>query len=307
MATPFRGVHTREALLFEGPMGWSEWSPFLEYDDEEAKTWLSSAIAFAYEPRPKQLRELIPINATLPAVNPESVEAVLSRFGSFSTVKIKVAEPGENQDDDMARIVACHLAYPEAKIRLDANGNYTVAATVRLAQELADRGVTIEYFEQPVRTIEELAEARTALNPLGFLVAADESIRKASDPLEVARREAADILVIKVAPLGGISKALAICAQAGLPSVVSSALDTSVGLSMGLHLAASLPNLEYACGLGTSNLFIDDVCEPPLRTQDGFMRVTEVAPSTAQLSRLAAESERSSWWLNRLERCFELL
>ena len=307
MRTRFRGVTTREALLFEGPNGWAEWSPFTEYADEEAAVWLAAAIEFAYGAEPALVRTEIGINATLPAVSPAEVAGALAPFGNFRTVKIKVAEPGQSIDDDLARIAEVRRLFPNARIRLDANGGYEVEQAVALGRALAESGAPIDYLEQPVKTIGELAEVRLKLKHLGILVAADESVRKVSDPLAVAHAGAADILVIKAAPLGGINRALSVIREAGLPAVISSGLETSIGISMGLHLAGALPQLDYDCGLGTAALLADDVCDEPLIPIDGILKVCRVVPSPAKLQALAASADRTTWWLERLERCHKLL
>ena len=307
MRTRFRGVMQREALLFEGPNGWAEWSPFLEYSDDESAVWLTAAVDFAYGDLPPMVRSRIGVNATLPAVGAELVESVLAPFGDFRTVKIKVAEPGQKMADDLARVRAVVAAYPGVRIRLDANGGYSIAGAMQLAHRLSHAGIELDYFEQPVATVEELTELKPHLNKLGYKQAADESVRKAADPLAVARAGAADLLVIKAAPLGGVRRALEIVAEAGLPAVVSSALDTSVGISMGLHLAAALPQLDYDCGLGTVALLTDDVTDQPLIPTNGYLESGRASVSQAKLDKLAAPSERTEWWLARLERCLELL
>lgn len=305
--TKFRGLNLREALLFEGPNGWAEWSPFVEYPDEEASVWLKAAIEFAYWPPIKTLRNQISVNATLPAVAPTEVAGVLQRFGEFQTVKIKVAEAGQSIDDDLARISAAVEYAPLANIRLDANGGYSVEQALQLANELTEELFEIEYLEQPVATIAEMAELRLRLKTFGLKIAADESVRKVSDPVAVAHAGAADILVLKAAPLGGISPALQISRDANLPVVVSSALETSVGISMGLHLAASLPQLNFDCGLATASLLAADVTEQPLLPIDGKIEVRRVEVSNQLLNKHAANQERTEWWRARLERCFKLI
>lgn len=304
LRTKFRGVIEREMLLFEGPSGWAEWSPFVEYSDAEAAVWLEAAIEFAYGSFTPSHRTEIPVNATLPAVAAEQVAAVLERFGKFSTVKIKVAEPGQGLDEDMARINAVAETHPNVKIRLDANGGFDVETAVKLAQHVAQAGINFDYFEQPVNTIAEMAALKRKLAPLGIKIAADESVRKASDPLAVAQAGAADILVLKVAPLGGIDRALTIAAQAGLPVVVSSALDSSVGLSMGAHLAAALPNLEFDCGLATGALLAGDVARNPIKPVDGKIEVSRVEVDPTKLDIFEAEDHRIDWWVERLERAY---
>lgn len=305
--TKFRGLNQREALLFEGPNGWAEWSPFIEYPDEEAAVWLQAAIEFAYAPPLKTLHEQIAVNATLPAVAPTEVAGVLQRFDKFNTIKIKVAEPGQSIEDDLARITAAAEFAPLANIRLDANGGYSVEQALQLAHELAEGLFEIEYLEQPVATIAEMAELRLKLKTFGLKIAADESVRKVSDPIAVAHAGAADILVLKAAPLGGISRALQISSEAGLPVVVSSALETSVGISMGAHLAASLPQLNFDCGLATASLLAADVTEQPLLPIDGKIEVRRVEVSRKLLEKYAANQERTEWWLARLERCLKLI
>ena len=307
LRTKFRGLEEREVLLFEGPNGWAEWSPFIEYPDEEAAVWLNAALDFAYGSLPQLHRHRIPVNATLPAVAPDLVEKVLNNFGEFSTVKIKVAETGQGLQDDLDRIFKVRQLYPEAKIRLDANGGYDIATATLLANAMYENGVPLEYLEQPVESIAEMAELKLQVNRFGIKIAADESVRKVSDPLAVAQANAADILVLKAAPLGGINRALEIAAEAELPVVISSALDSSVGLSMGAYLAASIPDLEFDCGLATSALLAGDVTREPLRAESGFIDVRRVEVDKSKLEIFKAQDHREDWWLERLERVYKLL
>ena len=304
MATRFRGVGTREALLFEGPEGWAEFSPFLEYDDAEAATWLAAAIDFAFRTQPAPLRDRIPVNATVPAIEAARVPEVLARFAGCRTAKVKVAEPGQTLADDIARVRAVREAMgAEGRIRIDANGLWNVDEAEHAVHALNE--FDLEYVEQPCASVEELADLRRRVKYMGIPIAADESVRKSSDPLAVARAKAADLLVIKAQPLGGVTHALQIVTAAGLPVVVSSALDTAVGLSQGTALAAALPSLEYDCGLGTSSLFLDDVAE--LRPVDGSISADRVTPDASALERLTASDERRDWWLERLTRCHQVL
>ncbi|GAT72095.1 L-alanine-DL-glutamate epimerase [Microbacterium sp. HM58-2] len=304
MAARFRGVDVREALLFEGPEGWAEFSPFIEYEDAEAATWLAAAIDFAWTPQPAPVRDRIGVNATVPAVPASQVAAVLARFAGCRTAKVKVAEPGQTLADDVARVRAVREAMgPEGRIRVDANGAWNVDEAEHAVHALAE--CDLEYVEQPCATVPELAELRRRVKYMGIPVAADESIRKSSDPLAVARAGAADLIVIKAQPLGGVTHALQIVTAAGLPAVVSSALDTAVGLSQGAALAAALPSLEYDCGLGTASLFLDDVADR--RPVDGSIPAGRVTPGAATIDRLAASDERRDWWMARLARCHEVL
>ncbi|WP_285245523.1 o-succinylbenzoate synthase [Pseudarthrobacter sp. fls2-241-R2A-127] len=307
MRVKFRGIMGRESLLLRGPAGWGEFCPFPEYGDAEASRWLAAAIEAGWQGFPAPLRTSVPVNATVPAVPADRVPEVLARFGRVDAVKVKVAERGQSLDDDAARLEAVRAALPDAAIRVDANGGWDVPGAVAALTRLA--AVGLEYAEQPVPTIEGLAEVRTRLRDAGtpVLIAADESVRKETDPLRVARAGAADLIVVKVAPLGGVGRALDIVAQAGLPAVVSSALDTSVGIRAGLALAGALPHLPYACGLGTVSLFESDITLDPLVADDGAIGLRDAVPDAGLLERFAAPAERRDWWLARLRRVHALL
>lgn len=309
MHVRFRGVTTREAVLIEGPHGWGEFSPFVEYDDAEAAPWLASAIEAAWSGWPSPVRDRVAVNATVPAVAAGAVPGILARFDGCTTVKVKVAEPGQTLADDVARVAAVRAARPGARIRVDANGAWSPAEALTALTRLAE--VTVEYAEQPCATVDELVELRRLLDRADVAVplAADESIRKASDPLAVARTGAVDVAVVKVPPLGGVRATLAIAEQLaalGVRLVISSALDTSVGLAAGVAAAAALPTEPYASGLGTAALFAADVCDPPLLPAGGALPALAAAP-TPDLVRLQAPPDRRRWWLERLERCSALL
>ncbi|WP_175988358.1 o-succinylbenzoate synthase [Microbacterium tenebrionis] len=304
MTTRFRGVDEREALLFEGPQGWAEFSPFVEYADAEAAVWLAASIDYAWNTQPAPVRERIPVNATVPAVGAERVAEVLARFPGCRTAKVKVAESRQSLADDVDRVHAVREALgPEGRVRIDANANWNVDEAERALHALAE--FDLEYAEQPCASVEELAELHRRVKYMGIPIAADESIRKAEDPLAVARAGAADLIVIKAQPLGGIRRALEIVSEAGLAAVVSSALDTAVGLSQGAALAAVPPPLGYDCGPGTGALFAEDVAD--LSPVDGAIPVGRVTPDAARLDRLAASDDRRDWWLDRLRRCHALL
>lgn len=308
--TRFRGIGVREAVIFEGPKGASEFSPFVEYADQEAGRWLAAAIEFGWGEVPAPLRERIDVNATVPAVSAEEVPGVLARFPGCRTAKVKVAERGQSLADDIARVAAVRLALGDtANVRVDANGGWSVAEAFDALTQLA--AFDLDYAEQPCATVAELAELRELLARSGPVVriAADESVRKAEDPLAVARAGAADLIVVKAQPLGGIAPALRIIAEAQLPVIVSSALDTSVGISMGLHLAAALPEgaLAGACGLGTVALLAGDVAAEPLIPADGALPVRRAALDAAALAEFRAAPERERWWRERIERCYGAL
>lgn len=305
MRVRFRGITAREAVVFEGPAGWGEFGPFPEYDDAEAALWLRAGIEAAYEGFPAPLRDAVPVNATVPAVGPSRVPEILARFPGCRVAKVKVAETGQTLAQDLARVAAVREAMPDGAIRVDANGGWTVDQAERAIARLLEGG-PLDYAEQPCVTVEDLAEVRRRLGG-ACDVAADESIRRADDPMRVAELGAADVAVVKVAPLGGVRSVLdvaaALKAAAGVRVTVSSALDTAVGLSAGIAAAACIPD-GNAAGLGTGGFFTADLGEHPL--VDGALRVRTVAPTEAQLAAVEVTGERREWWLDRLRRCHAL-
>lgn len=312
MRVRFRGVDAREAVLVQGPAGWGEFAPFVEYPDAEAAAWLASAVDSAWRPWPPPVRTDVPVNATVPAVGPEQVAGVLARFEGCTTVKVKVAERGQRLADDVARVAQVRsLLGPAGRVRVDANGAWSVEQALEALTALSRHG--LEYAEQPCGTVPELAELRVRLARAGVdvPVAADESIRRADDPFAVAAAAAADVAVVKVAPLGGVRRALdvavALRRDHGLPVVVSSALDTAVGIAAGLATAAALPDLPYACGLATGALLDRDVADAPGVPRGGTLSPGRVAPDAERLAELAAPRHRRDWWLERLARCHALL
>ena len=309
LRTKFRGLTERELLVFEGPNGWSEWAAFTEYDDEEAATWLQAAIEWGFEDLPEPVRKQVPVNAILPAVATEDVSKVLGRAGAFSTVKIKVADPKQNAADDLARILEVRNSYPNVKLRLDANGGYTVLQALDLIAELEKSSIDLEFFEQPVATIAELAELRIEITKRGqnVKIAADESVRRASDPLAVEFAGAADLLVLKSAPLGGIASALAVASSSQLEVCASSAMQSSIGLAAELHFASCLPELNYDAGLGTGFLFGGDLTADRLIPENGILELRRPEINTSSLEILKAEDHRYDWWIARLERCSRIL
>jgi O-succinylbenzoate synthase len=300
MRVRFRGITVREIALIDGPAGWGEFGAFLEYEPAEAAHWLAAGVEAAYGEPPSPLRDRIPINATVPAVTADEVPAVLSRFPGARTAKVKVAEPGQSLADDVARVNAVRKLVPT--VRVDANGGWSVDEAAEAARALTADG-PLEYIEQPCATVPDLAELRRRID---VPIAADESIRKADDPLRVVREGAADVAVLKVAPLGGVAKLLDIAKQIEIPIVVSSALDSAVGIGQGLLAAAALPELRHACGLGTGGLFVEDVAAP-VAPVDGYLPVGLVTPDRARLAALAAPPERRQWWVDRVRACHRLM
>lgn len=294
----FRGITRREGVLIVGPAGWGEFAPFLEYGDAEARSWWAAAEEAATLGWPAPVREQVPVNCIVPAVTAERAAAIV-RASGCRTAKVKVAEQGQGLADDLARVAAVREALgPEGRVRVDANGGWSAAEAVAAVRAL-DAEVGLEYVEQPCQRVEDLARVRRETD---VLVAADESIRKADDPYRVAELEAADIAVLKVAPSGGVRACLTIAEQIGLPIVVSSAVDSSVGLAAGLALAAALPELPYACGLGTQALLENDVVADPLAPVDGLLSVRRPVPDLERLRAVRADDERTAWWLDRVAR-----
>lgn len=287
MRTRFRGITRREGALIHGPAGWGEFSPFAEYGPGESSRWLAAAQEAAFEGWPTPVRDRIPVNVTVPAVGPEQAHELV-RASGCRTAKIKVAERGQVDADDEARVEAVRDAIGGGRVRIDVNGGWDVDHAVQMIKRL-DR-FDLEYVEQPCATLEELARVRRLVD---VPIAADESIRRAEDPFRVVAAEAADIAVLKVQPLGGVRNALKIAEAVGLPVVVSSALETSVGLAAGLALAAALPKLPYACGLATLSLLAGDVTGDGLAVEDGMIAVRRPEVDDEALRRY--EIDGSAW------------
>jgi O-succinylbenzoate synthase len=297
MRTRFRGITVREGLLLRGDGGWGEWSPFLEYAAAEAAPWLRCAEEAAAGDWPEAVRDSVPVNVTVPAVDPERAHAIVTA-GGCRTAKVKVAEPGQTLADDQARVEAVRDALgPGGRIRVDANGAWDIADAVAAITVLDRAASGLEYVEQPCASVEDLASVRRRV---GVPIAADESIRRAADPYRVRDLEAADVAVLKVQPLGGVRACLRIAEDIGLPVVVSSALETSVGIAAGVALAAALPELPYACGLATVQLLTDDVVHSSLLPVDGALPVGRPVVDEAALARLSADPERVAHWEARL-------
>ena len=291
--TNFRGIDVREVALFKGQFGWAEFSPFLEYDDAEAAHWLASAIEAATTPRPQLFRTSVAVNGTIPALNDANqLKAIVESFPGVKSFKVKV---GNNPAEDLARVDVIRHLRPEAKIRIDVNGLWDVDQAEQFLIAVGD----IEYVEQPCATIEELRELkkRTSVKIVG-----DEILRKADNPFDIDLTGAVDYLMLKVQPLGGIKRAHAIAVHHKLPVVVSSALESAVGIKYGLELAASFNELNFDCGLGTGSLLAKDVAQLPII--DGKIEITDLEP---QLDGLDVAPDRYEWWKNRIMRTAELL
>lgn len=290
----FRRVEDRAGVLVRGPHGWGEFSPFPEYPPTVAARWASAADEAAHGRWPRAVRTRIPVNSIVPAVPPAQAHALVRAAGA-ATAKVKVAEPGQTLADDIARCEAVRDALgPSGRLRIDANAAWDVAAAVAAVRALSR--FDLEYVEQPVTTLAEMAQLRRRVDvPL----AADESVRTAEDPLRIAGLGAADVVVLKVQPLGGVLPAMRVAEAAGLPAVVSSAVETSVGLAAGVALAAALPELPYACGLGTSSLLAGDVTDVPLAPVGGWLDVRRPEPSAELLERWRADGRLAAQLLGR--------
>lgn len=312
LAEPFRGVTHREGVVIQGPSGFGEFAPFLEYDDVTCARWLASTIEASYGSWPVPRRSHIPVNAIVPAADPHTAARIAYRAfvgDGCRTVKVKVAERGQTLDDDVERVAAVRsaqqsAAVPNPRIRVDANGAWSVDEAAIAIRELDAVAGGLEYVEQPCATLDELSELRRRV---AVPIAADESIRNAGDPIRVARAGAVDIVVVKVPPIGGVRLALEVVAAAGIHVVVSGAMDSSVGLAAGIALAGAVDDLPYACGLGTGALLADDLVAHTVRPQGGTLAVRRIDPDAQKLADAADRlgAERAAWWRDRLTRAWE--
>jgi O-succinylbenzoate synthase len=297
--TNFRGISVREVALFKGEYGWGEFSPFLEYSEAECAPWLRCAIEAATKPRPQLFRQTIKVNGTLPALNdPDEIEGIVNSFPGVTTFKVKV---GDNLSEDIARLAKVRALRPEAKLRIDVNGNWSVADAVTNLRAIYENIGPLEYVEQPCATVEELRELKEKLH-INIPIAGDEVLRKVRDPFAIDLKGALDILMLKVQPLGGIERAHKLAEHHKLPVVVSSALESAVGINYGLILAASFPEMNLDCGLGTGSLLATNVAELPII--DGQIQIREFEP---EFSGHEVASERYEWWKNRVMKTAELL
>ena len=297
--TNFRGVTNREVALMQGSQGWGEFSPFLEYDDNECRPWLASAIEAATVARPARYRDAVAINGTIPELNDEEeIKALMHIYAGAKTFKVKV---GRNLSEDVVRVARVFSNAPKAAIRVDVNGLWSVDEALTHLYAYYEEIGPLEYVEQPCATVEELRELKSKIN-FPLRIAADEIIRKAADPFAVDLEGAADLLMLKVQPLGGIQRSLDITAHHRLPVVVSSALESAIGIEYGLELAASIKELTFDCGLATGSLLASDVAEHEIT--DGKITLGQISP---QLDGLDVSAERYEWWKNRIMRVGKLI
>ncbi|WP_448073462.1 o-succinylbenzoate synthase [Georgenia yuyongxinii] len=298
LRTRFRGLTVRDGVLLHGDAGWGEVSPFWDYDAAESAAWLRAGLEAAERGWPEPVRDSVPVNVTVPAVGPERAARIVAASGGCTTAKVKVAEPGQSLAQEQERLEAVRDALgPAGRIRIDANAGWDLDTAVDRLGHLDRAAGGLEYAEQPCASVADLAALRRRSH---VPIAADESIRRAADPLAVRRAEAADVVVLKVQPLGGVRACLRLAEEVGLPVVVSSALESSVGIAAGLALAAALPELPYACGLATVHLFERDAVPEPLLPVDGHLAVRRPAPTPAALETVAAPPELADRWRRRL-------
>ena len=297
--TNFRGVNVREVALMQGPQGWGEFSPFLEYDDNECRPWLASAIEAATVARPARYRDAIAVNGIIPELNDKKeIESLMRTFSGAKTFKVKV---GKNLTEDVVRVARVFSNAPKAAIRIDVNGLWSVEEALTHLYAYYEEIGPFQYVEQPCATVEELRELKRKIK-IPLRIAADELIRKAPDPFAVDLTDAADVVMLKVQPLGGIQRCLDIANHHGLPVVVSSALESAIGIEYGLDLAASISDLTFDCGLATGSLLASDVAAHEI--SDGKITLGQISP---KLDGLDVSPERFEWWKNRIMRVGALL
>jgi len=298
----FRRVEHREAILIHGPMGWGEFSPFPDYPPGVSARWLAAGLELACGKLPEPVRREIPTNVTVPAVDPEAAASLVRESGA-ATAKVKVADPGSTEEEDEARLAAVRDALgPDGKIRIDVNAAWDLETATRRLERLSR--FDLEYVEQPVATIEEMVELRRRVE---VLLAADELVRQSPHPLQVVEMGAADILVLKVQPMGGVNRVLDLAQRSSVPVVISSALETSVGMYGGLLAASLLDDLSYACGLGTVPLLGGDPTVDPLIPQGGMLQVRRPEPDPELLARWRPSRDRAAELLRRLRAAAEVL
>ena len=297
--TNFRGVNVREVALFRGEYGWGEFSPFLEYDYQECAPWLMCAIEAATKPRPQLYRNSVRVNGTIPATNDKSViKSLVETYQGVKTFKVKV---GDNFGEDIVRLAQIRSLGRDIKIRIDVNGLWSVKDALTNLYAFYEEVGPFEYVEQPCATLEELRELKASIH-IPLKIAVDEVLRKAKDPFDIDLSGAADFVMLKVQPLGGIARAHQLAEHHKLPVVVSSALESAVGINYGLQLAASFPEMNFDCGLGTGSLLGADVASLPI--VDGEIEITDVEPD---FNGYEVAPERYEWWKNRVMKTAELL
>lgn len=299
LTNPFRGITRRRGLVWRGVAGWTEFSPFEDYSIAGCVPWWLAAREAAELGFPAPVRDSISVNCIVPAVGPAAAERIVAESGGCSTAKVKVAQIGQSLAEEIDRVRAVRSALgPSGKVRIDANGAWDVETAAARIAALSRAAGGLEYAEQPCGTVAQLAQLRRRTS---VPIAADESIRQTADPLRVQRADAADIVVLKVQPLGGVRACLKLAEQIDLPVVVSSALETSIGLAAGVALAAALPDLQFACGLGSLQLLAGDLTDQPFTIRNGTVQVGKINAAPELLSRFEAAPAIQQWWRRRVD------
>lgn len=258
-------IGDRDVLLLEGPAGWGECSPLTGYpcDPASARAAAEEAARVGW---PALRRDRVDVNALVDATS-DVPDALAARV-----VKVKVGRATPAADVDRVARLRAQLG-PAVTIRLDANGAWDVETAVGFLDATAK--YDIEFVEQPVASMDDLVTVRRrSVVP----VAADECVRSVADAVRLRARSAADVLVLKVQPLGGVRPALAVAEAAGLPVVVTSMFETSIGIAAGLALACALPDPPLACGLATLDRIAGDVVGDPLVPHSGVLTVPDDLP-----------------------------
>jgi o-succinylbenzoate synthase len=317
----FRGVTQRQGLLLSGPVGWGEFAPFDDHDDIAAARWLAAAIEAGWQGWPAPVRTQVPVNLIVPATSAALASAMVrenAEATGCTIVKVKVADAVTSAEADIERVAAVRRALDDVfgsgvgRIRVDANGAWEIDDAVASLAVLDDVAGGLEYAEQPARSLDACAAIRERS---AVAIAVDEAVRLAADPLDHDLHEriraAADIVVVKAIPLGGVGIALDVVRRLGMTVVVSGSLDSSIGIASGVRLAASVPTLSHACGLGTGLLLATDLVEHTLIPSRGVIDVDAIATEPATEHLAAADSAMGAQdrqrWMDRLAAAYRAL
>lgn len=312
LKSKFRNTTIREGVLLAGSTGWGEFAPFPEYDDATSAKWLAGALEAAFGKFPEKVRSSVPVNAIIPILDVAGTRAAVTNavtnFG-MTTIKVKVADGSESsQSEDVLRIKTVRETLNQlgvvGKIRIDVNAGWSLTDAISNLEELNAAADGLDYVEQPCSTLNELSKLKAAMqswsSPIN--IAVDESIRlpQVLNVSEIC--EVADVAILKAIPVGGVAAALELAESIGLPVVVSGSLDTSVGLSSGIALAASVPNLYGACGLGTGLLLAQDLVTETTLPTAGEIPVRRCAPDSHLLMQAGTDMspDAREWWRERI-------
>ncbi len=298
----FRRTERRDAVLIKGPSGWGEFSPFPDYPPKVTTRWLAATLELACGRVPEPGRDEIAVNVTVPAVDPETARSLVLASGA-STAKVKIGDPDDDDAAERDRLQAVREALgPTGRLRVDVNAAWDLETAVDRLEKLAV--FDLEYVEQPVASVEDMQLLRQRIS---IPLAADELIRQSPRPLEVIGAGAADVMILKVQPMGGVSRVLDLAEKSPVPVVISSALETSVGMYGGLLAASLLEDSDYACGLGTVSLLDGDPTTAPLIPERGLLKVRRPEPDPELLKRYRPDRGRAAELLRRVRAAAEML